>query len=130
MRTNIGQLRSSRLGRGIVFGGLCLLALAACAHRIAPMRGDHTVVISGHRIVGSNADMVTKNALVAAARLTLDHGCRYFKVLGAKNNYLRRNAPLALRPGADVTIAVYREGEIDPQSPDVWDAQNIAAGGL
>jgi hypothetical protein len=93
------------------------------------MRNDHTVVISGRKIVGGNADAVTKNALVAAARLTLDHGCRYFKVLGA-NTYLRRNAQLSLRPGADLTIAIYREGEIDPQSPDVWDAQSIAAGGL
>ncbi|MGA7710800.1 MAG: hypothetical protein WCA81_02785 [Rhizomicrobium sp.] len=94
------------------------------------MRGDHTVVISGHKIVGSNADAVSTNALVAAARLTLDHGCRYFKILGPNNTYLRRNAPLSLRPGADVTLAIYRESEINPQSPDVWDAQSIAAGGL
>ena len=94
------------------------------------MRNDRTVVLSGHKVVGSNANAVSANALVAAARLTLDHGCRYFKVLGAGNKYLRRGAPLSLQAGADVTISLYREGEIDPQSAEVWDAQNIAAGGL
>jgi hypothetical protein len=103
------------------------LALSACAHHVRPMFNDRTVVISGKRTVGDSTGEATQKILIQAARLTLDHGFRYFRIAGSQNVPGRGDA-LSIRPGADVTIEVYREGEIDRRSPGVWDAQNIGAG--
>ena len=32
-----------------------------------------------------------------------------------------------IRPGADVQVRFYRDGEIDPSTPGLWDAQSIIA---
>ncbi len=32
-----------------------------------------------------------------------------------------------VRPGADITIQMYRDEGIDPEAPNVWDARNILA---
>lgn len=32
-----------------------------------------------------------------------------------------------IRPGSDVQVRFYREGEIDPATPGLWDAQSIIA---
>lgn len=117
-------------GRKIVVGVLCGIALSACAHPVPPMRNDRTVVISGKRTVGNNARDATQKILIQAARLTLDHGFRYFTIVGSPIANSIRSRALSIQPGADVTIKVYREGEIDPRSANVWDAGNIAAGNL
>ena len=114
-------------GRRIVVSVLCGLALAACAHHMRPMFNDRTAVISGKRTVGDSTGEATQKLLIQAARLTLDHGFRYFRIANSQNVPGGGDA-LSIRPGADVTIEVYREGEIDPRSRGVWDAQNIGAG--
>jgi hypothetical protein len=116
----------SRHGRKILLGTLCSLALSACAHPVAPMQRDHTIAISGRDTAGYNTSDATQKTLNEAARLTLDHGFRYFQIVGSSNVY--SGGPPSIRPGADMTIKVYATGEINPHSPGVWDAENIGAG--
>ena len=113
------------LGRPILLTALCALALSACAHPIAPMRNDHTIMISGKRTAGNSDREAAQKMVIAAARMTLDHGFRYFEFVGAANSY--GSGPPAIRPGVDVTIRVYRT---DPHRPGVRDAESVAAGAL
>jgi hypothetical protein len=94
------------------------------------MRSDRPVVISGKSTIGISARDATQKIFLKAARLTLNHGCRYFKIVESPNAYPNGTGAPSIRPGADVTIRIYRQGEIDPQSPGAWDAQSIAAGNL
>jgi hypothetical protein len=94
------------------------------------MRSDRPVVISGKSTMGISVRDATQKILLKAARLTLDHGCRYFKIVESPNAYPNGTSTPSIRPGADVMIRIYRQGEIDPYSPRVWDAQSIAAGKL
>jgi len=112
------------LGRPILLIALCGLVLCACAHPIPPMRNDRTIVISGKRTAGNSDRDVTQKILILAARLTLDHGFRYFEFAGVPN----ANGTPIIRPGSDVTIRVYRAGEIDPHRPGMRDAESVAAG--
>ena len=125
---DFAALRS--LGRPILLVALCGLVLSACAHPVPPMHSDRTIVISGKRTVGSNDRDATRKMLIAAARMTLDHGFRYFEIVGAPNTNSSRGATLSIPAGTDVTIRVYREGEIDLHRSDVRDAAGIAAAGL
>jgi hypothetical protein len=119
-----------RHGRKIAVGILCGMALSACAHRVPTLRNDHTAVISGKRTVGNSSREAARIILIQAARLTLDHGFRYFTIVCSPvANSIRSGTP-SIQPGADVTIRVYRQGEIDPLSPNVWDAGSIAASDL
>jgi len=118
------DLATARRSRPIQLVVLCGLVLCACAHPIPPMRNDHTIVISGKRTAGNSDRDVGQKILTMAARLTLDHGFRYFEFVGVPS----ANGTPAIRPGSDVTIRVYRMGEIDPHRPGVRDAESVAAG--
>ncbi len=89
------------------------------------MLDAHTAVISGRATAGSDPRAAFDAVLVQAAKMTVDHGFRYFGVAGSEGG----NAP-AFRPGADVTIKVFREGEVDPARPGIWDAQQILTAGV
>ncbi|HEV7924381.1 MAG TPA: hypothetical protein VGR14_03440 [Verrucomicrobiae bacterium] len=92
------------------------------------MLDDRLAVISGRDTVGDNISNATRKTLVKAAAMTLDHGFRYFQIVGATESV--RGDVSFVRPGVDVTIKLYRQSEINPQRPGVWDAENIAAGKL
>jgi hypothetical protein len=93
------------------------------------MLNDRMIIISGHSIAGENQNDATRKMLVVAARMTLDHGFRYFSIVDSSNAVNSAKVP-SIQPGIDVTIRVYRDGEINPQSPGIWDAENIGAGAL
>ena len=95
---------------------LCVFALAGCAHRAPATIHDQTAVISGHNTVHASMADARETVLIEAASITVDHGYRFFKLL------------TPVRPGADVTIRVYGQREIDPHVPGVYDADAIAAG--
>jgi hypothetical protein len=114
-------------GRPLLVAALCGLALSSCAHPAPPMRNDHVIVISGKETVGENDRSATQKILTIAARATLGHGFRYFRIVGTPYSASRGSA-LSIAPGTTVTIEVYRQGEIDPQNPGVWDAVNIGDG--
>ncbi len=112
-------------GRPLMLVALCGLVLTSCAHPVLPMRNDRTIVISGKRTAGSSDRDAAQRMLVTAARLTLDHGFRYFELVGVADA-ARSDLP-EIRPGVDVTIRVYRAGEIDPHRPGMRDAESVAA---
>ena len=92
------------------------------------MLDDRLAVIAGRDTVGDNINNATRKTLVKAAAMTLDHGFRYFQIVGASES--ARGDVSFIRPGADVTIKLYRQSEINPQRPGVWDAVSIATGKL
>lgn len=104
----------------VVFG---TLLLAGCAHHLRPMPDAHAIVVSGRSTANDDAALASRKIMVAAARVTLNHGFRFFRIAGSP----RGAAPL-IQPGADVTIEVFRDGEIDPRAPGVWDALTIGSG--
>jgi hypothetical protein len=117
-----------RHGRGSLLSVLCGLALSACVSTAPKMLNDRLAVITGRDTVRDNINNATRKTLVKAAAMTLDHGFRYFQIVGAPES--ARGDVTFVRPGADVTIKLYRQSEINPQRPGVWDAESIAAGKL
>jgi hypothetical protein len=117
-----------RAGHGILLGVFCGCALSACVSTAPKMLNDRLAVIAGRDTVGDNINDATRKTLVKAAAMTLDHGFRYFQIVGAPESV--RGDVSSIRPGADVTIKLYRQSEINPQQPGVWDAESIGAGKL
>lgn len=101
------------------------LALAGCAHHMRVMRDGNLLVVSGRSTADDSQAVASQKMLRLAARLTLDHGFRYFAI---ENAGVRDGLP-TLAPGANITIRVYRPGEIDPRRAGIWDATQVVAGG-
>jgi len=97
---------------------LCLVILSGCAHHAPATIHGNTTVISGRNTAHASAADARRTVLVEAAAITVDHGYRYFEVM------------TPVRPGADVTIRVYGQREIDAGAPNVYDANAIASGQL
>jgi hypothetical protein len=95
---------------------LCTVLLVGCAHHAPATINGNTAVISGRNTVQASAADTRRTVLTEAAAITVDHGYRFFEVM------------TPVRPGADVTIRVYGNGEIDAAAPNVFDAHAIAAG--
>lgn len=119
-------LRAARAGR-LVVAGVCVLSLAGCVAHMAPLRADHVVVVSGKLTAGDAQPDAVRQALFQAAKLTVDHGYRYFRVLADDTG---DGGLSAIRPGVNVAVKLYAEGEIAPHSPGVWDADEILTKGL
>ena len=109
-----------------VFGAMLL----SCAHHAPAVIRQRMVVISGKGTAQDNPKDAARKVLIEAAAITLDHGYRYFEIVGAEGMSANSSALPAIRPGADVTIKVFGAGEVDPRPPLVWDAQAIGAGDL
>ncbi len=108
---------------------LALLAfclLAGCASHMPPLRADGTTVLLGSRTAGMSIPDAMRTMLAVGARVTVDHGGRYFRVVGTESSY---GTNLSVRPGADVVIRIYQSGEVEPKAPGVWDAQQILTSG-
>jgi len=97
-------------------------ALAACATPAPPLAADQTAVIRGRETAGlSQADASTA-VLVEAARITVDHGFQYFRIVHGQAGMIR--------PGTDVTIQALRSDSVRPGMPGLWDAQMILIKGV
>src|SRR5207302_7780654 len=96
--------------------GIVAVALAACAHHAPAAIHGNTTVISGRNTAHASAADATRTVLVEAAAIAVDHGYRYFELM------------TPVRPGADVTIRVYGNGNIDVGTANIYDADAIAAG--
>jgi hypothetical protein len=120
-------LRTYNVGRpGIFVVALCGVLPTACMHAAPPMLTERTAVISGHLSSGRTANDATEIVLFKAAAMTLDHGFRYFQVIGSDSVFADRGGNELIRPGSNVTIRVYRPGDIDPRSTGIIDAEYIA----
>lgn len=100
---------------GIACSGLML---SACMHNAPAMRGERAAMISGRATAGYGENDAIRKTLTKAAAMTLDHGFRYFQIMSP------------IRPGVDVSIKLYRDGEIGPKTPGLWDAERVAQGDM
>jgi hypothetical protein len=117
-----------RPSRITFIAALCGCALSACMSAAPKMLNERMAVISGRATVGDNPSNAARKTLIRAAAMTLDHGFRYFLIIRSQNAESIYGGVSPIQPGVNLTIKLYREGEINPQRPGVWDAENIAAG--
>jgi hypothetical protein len=125
-----------------------LFLLGGCAATHSVMLADDSAMISASGRGPQDREQVVQDVLAAAAKTTAAHGYRYFIILKAQDssragtmivhdqmgartapgnlsrpgaNYVQfsRNASY-VRPALDITIRMFREGEIDPQIVGVW----------
>jgi hypothetical protein len=107
-----------------MFGAMLL----GCAHHAPAVLHQRMVVISGKGTAQDNPRGAARKVLIEAAAITLDHGYRYFEIVGAEGMSTNSSALPTIRPSADVTIKLFGAGEVNPRPPLVWDAQAIGAG--
>lgn len=127
------------------------LVLGGCTAPHTTMLADDSALISVFGSGPDDREKVVQNALAQAARATAAQGYRYFIILKAQDvsrmgtmivhdqtgprsgpnnigkpgtNYVTfsRNVTY-LRPGLDITIRMFREGEIDPLIMGVWNIE-------
>jgi hypothetical protein len=127
-----------------------LILLVGCATSKSVMLADDSALISAHGSSPADREKVIQDVLAEAAKTTAAHGYRYFIILKAQDashsgvasvpdriavragppnlsrpgaSYVAssRNVPY-LRPGLDITIRMFREGEIDPTIMGVWNS--------
>lgn len=103
-----------------------LLGLAACVGPAPAMRDERTAVISGRETAGYLQEAAVSKDLVLAAKMTVDHGFRYFRIAGSS----QQSAEGSIRPGMDVVITVFHEDEAIAQTAGVWDAEEILTTGV
>ncbi len=115
-----------RFRLGLFVAPFCSLVLTACMHDAPPMLTERTAMVSGRATAGLPASEATQIVLFKAAEMTIDHGFRYFQIIGADSVVSDRRGAELIRPGANVTIKVYRTGEINPRATGIVDAQDIA----
>jgi hypothetical protein len=104
-----------------------MTVLSACIGAAPAMRDGRTAVISGRVTAGLNTKDAAKKALSEAAKVTVDHGFRYFMIVNPKNTTVSQAAVL---PGADIAIKAFRKGEIKLNTPGLWDADVILSSGI
>ncbi|HUO94034.1 MAG TPA: hypothetical protein VMU22_13990 [Rhizomicrobium sp.] len=97
--------------------------MAGCASHAPPLAADHTAVVRGRQTAGLSPAEATRTVLVGAARLTVDHGFQYFRIV-------RAGYGGAISPGTDVTIRLFLKDEVREGTPGVWDAQKILLTGV
>src|ERR1700733_10259322 len=117
---------TARFRPGLFAIPFCSLVLTACMHDAPPMLTERTAVVSGRATADMAPSEATQIVLFKAAEMTIDHGFRYFQIVGSDSVVADRSGKELIRPGASVTIRVYRQGEIDPHITGIIDAQDIA----
>src|ERR1700692_2780405 len=141
MKITTGQQRARQRKRAApMLGLLCGPGIAGCFAPPPARRDDGTAVISGHDTAGYSASNAVRRTLLQAARVTVDHGFRYFQIVDSRRQYAgysdRASSPglgnswavggaSLINPGVDVTIRAFRSGEISTRGAGIWDAQEI-----
>ncbi len=106
-------------------------SLTACASD--DVRDDGTAVVPGQDTADmENVAQARRAALLEAARIATDHGYQYFVVLSrdvwTPSGNVHAGAGSAIRPGEDVTIKLYHDGEVPAGTRDVFNAQRVLNG--
>jgi hypothetical protein len=128
-----------------------LLLLGGCADVRSVMLADDSAVISASGTRLDDREKIVQDVLAGAAKITAAHGYRYFVILKAQDtsragtmsvpdqtgqrtsqtnlskpgaNYTTYSRNVSyVRPGLDITIRMFREGEIDPKIMGVWNTE-------
>jgi len=102
---------------------LAAVVLSGCTtHQPVWQDRQRVIIVSGKDMAGASQDAAVQRMLARSARVTVDHGFRYFTIV---RPVPAPGGPLALRPGADVTIRLFRQGETEYPAPGVWDAYGL-----
>jgi hypothetical protein len=130
---------------------LAVLALGGCVAPKSTLLGENTALISMLGRPASDRENISNAVLAEAAKITREHGYRYFVILkaedtsregvmlredqsvlhslgayrgrpGATDIIVSRNVAY-VQPGFDLTIRMYKDGEIDPRLKGVWNTQ-------
>jgi hypothetical protein len=123
-KTRLRKYKARREHGTIFIVAICAVLLTGCMHAAPPMLTERTAMISGRATSGRSAADATQIVLVKAAAMTLDHGFRYFRI--ADGVVADSSSNELIRPGANVTITLYRAGEISPRATGIVDAEDIA----
>ncbi len=75
-----------------------------------------------------NAPDTWRFLLARSARLTVDHGYRYFAILEPAIASGTPD-PVSLKPGINITISLYRPGDAQAPGYRVWDAYALLSPG-
>jgi hypothetical protein len=109
---------------------LALTLVAGCVSHLPPLRAGQMGVISGRETAGLADNAAQSKVLAEAARLTVDHGYRYFVILpaparSAAGSAAARPTPgaLPIRPGLDVSFRPLRNDQAG--RPGVFDAYRL-----
>jgi hypothetical protein len=102
--------------------------LAGCAHHMPGLSANHMLMVSGRETQSMDAPGTRRFLLARAARLTVDHGYRYFAIV---NPAIASGTPdpVSLKPGGNLTIRLYRPGEARMPGYRVWDAYALLSPG-
>ena len=138
-------MRPNRSSKGQTLALVLLAAaLSACIGPAPPLRASRIVTISGRETAGLSSADATKKALLEAARLTVDHGFRYFVIIRTSNPPIGHSGPSTSRaqsiptssaasilvPGTDITIKTFRVGEVGRNRAGIWDAYRLLTSGV
>ncbi len=107
---------------------LLLLGLAACVSPAPRLQPGGIGIIPSKDTAGLNDEMARSKALKEAARLTVDHGYRYFVLLPAANLPTARAgaAAGAVGAGQPVRFQILHRSP-SPRAAGVWDAYRLLA---
>jgi hypothetical protein len=108
-------------------GVACISLLSACAGPAPAMRDSRTAVVSGRVTAGLSATDAARRALSEAAKITVDHGFRYFMIANPQN---ASASSVVIIPGVNLTIKTFRKGDVKPNTRGLWDADVILSSGI
>jgi len=101
-----------------------MLVLAGCARHISALPDGNVTTLSGKYTAGYSPAQASKRMLGLAARIAVDHGFRYFRIIGPEG------AGQPIEPGISVRVRLYGEGDVDPAAPGIYDASAILMKGV
>lgn len=115
--------------RGSSLALLLVLELAACASPAPRLQAGEIGVIAGQQTTGLSDEAARRKVLSIAARLTVDHGYRYFVILpaaippGAKA--AKVDSTTAIHAGQAQHFQIVRRATASRASAPVWDAYGL-----
>lgn len=107
---------------------LLFLSLCGCVSPAPRLQPGNIGIIAGKDTDGLNDEMARGKVLSEAARLTVDHGYRYFLILPAADLPAARTnmAAVPIRAGRSVRFQIlHRTPPL--RTPGVWDAYRLLA---
>ncbi len=113
---------------------LAPVGLQACARHLPPLPANGMLTISGRGTEGMTQAAASQSLLAKAAKLTVDHGFRYFTLINPAaarpgNGGTPLGTPLALQPGSNITIRLFHEGDVKASAPGILDAFMLLSAG-
>jgi hypothetical protein len=76
---------------------------------------------------GLSTTDAARKALSEAAKITVDHGFRYFMIANPQN---ASASSVVIIPGVNLTIKTFRKGEVKANARGLWDADMILSSGI